>query len=80
MASMAWRRGRHVGLLLVTSFLLITFGISDFVEVYSQAWFRPWWLLLWKATNVIGLATLYVVYQRRREDAPVVRDEDAAEA
>ena len=37
------------------SILFVTFGISDVVEVYSGAWWRPWWLLIWKTLNAIGL-------------------------
>lgn len=39
--------------------LFIAFGVSDVFEVHSGAWWRPWWLLLWKTLNTIGL--LYFV-------------------
>jgi len=37
------------------SILFVAFGASDVVEVYSGAWWRPWWLLIWKALNATGL-------------------------
>ncbi len=33
---------------------LVLFGGSDIVEVQTGAWWRPWWLLVWKA-GCIGL-------------------------
>lgn len=35
--------------------LFVAFGISDVVEFFSGAWWQPWWLLLWKTFNAIGL-------------------------
>ncbi len=25
----------------------ILFGLSDFVEIHTGAWWKPWWLLYW---------------------------------
>jgi hypothetical protein len=27
----------------------------------TAAWFHPWWLLVWKMVNVMGLVVLYAV-------------------
>ncbi|OGR81926.1 MAG: hypothetical protein A2X32_05485 [Elusimicrobia bacterium GWC2_64_44] len=43
---------------LLLSALFLAFGLSDVVEVYSGAWWKPWWLLAWKALNAIGLLYL----------------------
>jgi len=40
---------------VVLGVLFLTFGASDVVEVHSGAWWRPWWLLIWKTLNAIGL-------------------------
>lgn len=40
---------------LVLSSLFLTFGVSDVVEVFSGAWWRPWWLLIWKILNAVAL-------------------------
>ena len=46
------------------AFLL--FGVSDVVEAETGAWWRPWWLLAWKATCIAGLLALLLEYRRRR--------------
>lgn len=35
--------------------LFVAFGSSDVVEVYTGAWWEPWWLLTWKILNAIWL-------------------------
>ena len=40
---------------VVLGILFVAFGASDVVEVYSGAWWRPWWLLIWKTLNATGL-------------------------
>jgi hypothetical protein len=61
----AWRRRRNTGLAIGAGLLFATFGLSDFVEIHTGGWYKPWWLLAWKAFNLIGLATVYGVYRRR---------------
>ncbi len=46
-------RGR--GYLLAATFVL--FGLSDVVELQTGAWWRPWWLLVWKATCIAVLVS-----------------------
>ena len=54
------RRTRwHLGLAAT----LIAFGISDVVETQTGAWWRPPWLLAWKAACLVGFVVLYA---RRR--------------
>lgn len=46
---------------------LVAFGISDIVECYTGAWWRPWWLFAWKALCVAVLfALLFEYWQRKR--------------
>jgi hypothetical protein len=42
--------------------LLVIFGFSDFVEAQTGAWWRPWWLLAWKAGCNVGFAFLLIRY------------------
>jgi len=49
-------------------FLLILFGISDFVELQTGAWWRPWWLLIWKLLN--ALALIGFAYRYWKENTP----------
>ena len=41
------------------------FGISDVFEAMTGAWWRPWPLLVLKATCILALLTCGVLYQRR---------------
>jgi hypothetical protein len=62
------RRGliRRRCLLATTAFLL--FGLSDVVEVQAGAWWRPWWLLCWKAGCVVAMSWLLWDHLRQRRN------------
>ena len=54
---------------LRTTFFLIAvtlaaFGGSDLVEARSGAWWKPWWLFVWKAACVVVLLLGFVRYYR----------------
>jgi hypothetical protein len=56
---------RPVQILLVLLFL--AFGASDVAELSTGAWWRPWWLLLWKAACLAGfLGCALAVCRNRR--------------
>jgi len=49
---------------------LAAFGISDFVEARTGAWWRPWCLFVWKAGCLALLISLYAWHRReKRRDA-----------
>ena len=50
--------------------VFIAFGVSDIVEVQTGAWWRPWWLFVWKGSCVLGMVVLLVDYFQRRGRAP----------
>lgn len=55
--------------------LFFTFGISDFVELWTRAWYAPVWMLVWKAANSTGLIVFAILRERdeknrRRETGP----------
>ncbi|HTD65354.1 MAG TPA: hypothetical protein VK846_02340, partial [Candidatus Limnocylindria bacterium] len=50
--------------LLVLALTLAVFGGSDLVEARTGAWWKPWWLFVWKALCVIGLAGAFRRYYR----------------
>ena len=53
---------------IVLAIAFIAFGASDIVEVRTGAWWRPWWLLLWKGGCVVTLLVYLVKYiQDRRQ-------------
>ncbi len=43
--------------LLAAAIAFIAFGWSDVVETRTGAWWRPWWLLLWKGLCVEAKGT-----------------------
>lgn len=46
---------------------LTLFGVSDVIEVFTRAWWRPWWLFLWKALCVTTIAGLLILYWQQRQ-------------
>ena len=46
---------------------LVLFGCSDLVEAETGAWWRPWWLLVWKVACVLVLLALLVDHWRRAQ-------------
>ena len=66
-------RGHHrAGWLLFVT--LIAFGLSDVVETTTGAWWRPWWLFVWKAACVaiivVTVGRLWWVTRRRAPTSP----------
>ena len=51
--------------LLFLAIVAAVFGGSDLVEARTGAWWRPWWLLVWKTTCVVGLVFGFWRYVRR---------------
>ena len=64
-----WRRRADRGLKAAACLLFVAFGISDFIEIRTGAWYKPWWLLAWKAANVAALALVLVLFRRRAKAA-----------
>jgi hypothetical protein len=52
---------------LPASVLLLLFGVSDVIEAQTGAWWRPFWLLVWKGLCVIGLAWCLWKYRQIRQ-------------
>ncbi len=58
--------GRVRSRCLTLALTLVAFGISDVVETRTGAWWRPWWLLVWKAACVVVLLALLVEHYAGR--------------
>ena len=43
----------------------VAFGISDFVEIQTGGWWKPWWMLAWKGVCLISIIVLYSCYYKR---------------
>jgi hypothetical protein len=48
---------------VAVAIVFLCFGASDVVEISTGAWWRPWWLLIWKGLCVISLVLL--LYRNR---------------
>jgi hypothetical protein len=59
-------RGRARVLCVVGAVAFLAFGGSDVVEARTGAWWRPWWLLGWKAACLVVFAGLLFSYLRAR--------------
>ena len=57
-------KSRRDACIALVTFIL--FGVSDYVEAHTGAWWRPWWLLVWKGLCILVLLILYVRYRQRR--------------
>ena len=57
--SPTWRR-----LGVIAAVTLVVFGLSDAVELYTKAWWRPWWLLVWKAACINILVGCVIIRAR----------------
>lgn len=52
---------------MLTAVALLGFGLSDLVEIQTGAWWRPWWLLVWKAICIAARASIWWHYRRREQ-------------
>ncbi len=50
--------------LLGLAVTVLFFGGSDLVEAQTGAWWKPWWLLVWKAVCVLLLLLGFIRYFR----------------
>jgi len=50
--------------LLLLAVTLAVFGGSDIVEAHTGAWWKPWWLFVWKAICVAVLLFGFMKYFR----------------
>jgi hypothetical protein len=48
----------------VAAVAFLLFSASDAVEIQTEAWWRPWWLFVWKAGCVLTFAWLWWTYPR----------------
>ncbi len=56
------RSFRNLGLTACLASVL--FGLSDLVEARTGAWWRPWWLLVWKTLCGAGLLLCFLRYRQ----------------
>lgn len=57
---------KYKKLSLFALLILTLFGISDFIEIKTGAFWTPWWLLLINLVSVLGLIVIPVWYLKLR--------------
>ena len=55
---------------LVTAVTFVLFGVSDYAEAHTGAWWRPWWLLMWKAGCLLVFLVQLIAYQKSKGPVP----------
>ena len=68
------KRFRFVLVVLVAT--LAAFGGSDLVEARTGAWWKPWWLFVWKAACVILLLFGFLRYFQIQKSKPQVNSDE----
>jgi hypothetical protein len=48
----------------IAALAFAVFGVSDIIECYTGAWWRPWWLLVLKASCVVALILCYIAHKQ----------------
>jgi hypothetical protein len=61
----AYRKPLHRRSCLTVAIALLLFGCSDVVEISTGAWWRPWWLLVWKAACLATLLHQWLQHRKR---------------
>ncbi|WP_417388339.1 hypothetical protein [Gimesia sp.] len=59
------QQNRDLSIASVIAFAL--FGVSDFIEVSTRAWYQPLSLFILKACCVVTLVTVFILYSRRQK-------------
>ena len=58
---------RRMARIAAVAFFL--FSLSDLIETQTGAWWKPWWLLVWKALCVLVFFLCLAQYLRLRRQA-----------
>ena len=59
-------RPPYFALAIAAGVTFVLFGCSDVVEAQTGAWWRPWWLLVWKGACLVALTYCYLRYRLLR--------------
>ena len=64
---------------LIAAVNFVAFGLSDFAEMRTGAWWRPPWLLAWKLACVLVMVVQLVLYMKNRRRPTTKADTQGAE-
>jgi hypothetical protein len=62
----ALRRAARLNCVVACAAFLL-FGVSDYVEAHTGAWWRPWWLLVWKGGCLLVFLLLMAAHYRKKK-------------
>lgn len=62
------QQNRDLSITCIIAFAL--FGVSDFIEVSTRAWYQPASLLILKAGCIATFVTVFTIYHRRQKTPP----------
>jgi hypothetical protein len=71
------RQKENSDLLIVGAIAFFAFGVSDFIEIFTRAWYQPISLLMLKAACVITFVSCLIVYRRSNRRAQQTSDGNA---
>ena len=72
----AWLREPHLRpTLRILAITILCFGGSDLVEARTGAWWKPWWLFVWKAACVLVMTACIVRYYRLTKQPAAFKSE-----
>jgi len=66
---------------LMGGLIFVVMSLSEFYEVRTGAWWRPWWLILWKGGVGVAFVPMYLWYRKikRKQKQTLVLKEDTTE-
>ena len=50
---------------LAAAICFVSYGLSDFAEIWVGSWYRPWWMLAWKSTSFTAIFLSLLELARR---------------
>ncbi|MCP4785827.1 MAG: hypothetical protein GY903_05350 [Fuerstiella sp.] len=72
----AMRQEDIQGRSILAALAFLVFAGSDIMEMQTGAWWRPWWLLVWKTVCIVTLVAVAVYHHRSRRPSANVLDSD----
>jgi len=57
----------------IAALAFAVFAVSDLIECHTGAWWRPWWLLVLKASCVLTLVFCYLAHRKAVAHRPSAR-------
>lgn len=63
-ARLIGRNDKNYTVSMVAAVSFAAFGITDVIEASTGAWWKPWWLLLFKSVCVVVFIACFAFYKK----------------